>query len=107
MIKMCLWIRQNLGADTPIHFSRFTPLYKLIALNPTPVETLEKTRQIALDCGLKYVYIGNVPGHTAESTYCPKCKKILIERRGYFILQNNLENGKCKFCGEKIEGVWQ
>jgi pyruvate formate lyase activating enzyme len=104
--KMCLWIRENLGEDTPLHFSRCFPMYKLTSINPTPVETLEKARKIALDCGLKYVYIGNLAGHIAENTYCPKCKKILIERRGYFILENNIENGKCKFCGEKIEGVW-
>jgi pyruvate formate lyase activating enzyme len=105
--KMCLWIKENLGADTPLHFSRFFPMYKLTNLNPTPVETLEKARQIALDCGLKYVYIGNLAGNPAENTYCPKCKKMLIERRGYFIVQNNIEDGKCKFCGEGIEGIWK
>ena len=105
--QMCLWIKENLGADTPLHFSRFFPLYKLTHLNPTPVETLEKARKIALDCGLKYVYIGNIAGHSAENTYCPKCKKVIIERRGYFILQNNIENGQCKFCGERISGVWK
>lgn len=105
--KMCLWIKDNLGPDVPLHFSRFFPMYKLLSLNPTPVDTLEKARQIALDCGLKYVYIGNVAGHLAENTYCPKCKKILIERKGYFILQNNIEDGKCKFCGEEIKGVWK
>lgn len=104
--KMCLWIKENLGADTPVHFSRFFPMYKLISLNPTPVETLEKARKVALECGLKYVYIGNVAGHPGENTYCPKCKNTLIERRGYFILQNNIKDGKCKFCGEKIAGVW-
>jgi pyruvate formate lyase activating enzyme len=104
--KMCLWIKENLGSDTPLHFSRFFPMYKLTNLNPTPLTTLERARQIALDCGLKYVYIGNIGGHPAENTYCPKCKKILIERKGYFVLQNNIENDKCKFCGEKIEGVW-
>ena len=104
--RMCLWIKENLGEDTPLHFSRFFPLYKLLSLSPTPVETLEKARQIALDCGLQYVYIGNLAGHPAENTYCPKCKKAVIERRGYFILQNNIENGKCKFCGEKIAGIW-
>ncbi len=105
--KMCRWIKENLGPDIPLHFSRFFPMYKLMHLNPTPVETLERARQIALDCGLKYVYIGNVGGHRGENTYCPKCKKIVIERKGYFILQNNIENGKCKFCGEKIEGIWK
>jgi pyruvate formate lyase activating enzyme len=107
LTKMCLWIAENLGQDTPIHFSRFFPMYKLLSLNPTPVESLERARNIAMDSGLKYVYIGNVVGHPAENTYCPKCKQLLIERRGYFILQNNIQNGKCKFCGEKIEGIWQ
>jgi pyruvate formate lyase activating enzyme len=105
--KMCLWIKENLGADTPLHFSRFWPMYKLVALNPTPVATLEKARNIALTCGLKYVYIGNVAGHEAENTYCPKCKKIVIRRIGYIISEINLEDGKCKFCGEKITGVWK
>jgi len=105
--KMCLWIKENLGSDTPLHFSRFFPMYQLTSLSPTPVETLEKARRIALESGLKYVYIGNVGGHPAENTYCPRCKKLLIERRGYFVLQDNIENGKCKFCGEKIEGIWK
>jgi len=105
--KMCLWIKENLGPDVPLHFSRFFPMYKLLSLNPTPVESLERARRIALDCGLKYVYIGNVLGHPAENTYCPKCKKIIIERRGYFVLQNNIQDGKCKFCGERIEGFWK
>jgi pyruvate formate lyase activating enzyme len=106
IMKMCLWIRENLGQDTPIHFSRAFPMYKLLSLNPTPVETLEKARQIALDCGLKYIYIGNVAGNPAENTFCPRCKKIVIKRTGYTILENNLENGKCKFCGEEIAGIW-
>jgi len=104
--KMCLWIRENLGADTPVHFSRFFPMYKMVSLNPTPPEALERARQIALDCGLNYVYIGNLPGHSAENTYCPRCKKLLVERRGYFISSNNILKGKCKFCGLKIAGVW-
>ncbi len=107
IIKMCSWIKDNLGSDTPLHFSRFFPMYKLTALCPTPVSTLEKVRQLALGCGLKYVYIGNIAGHPAENTYCPKCKKILIERKGYFVSQNNLQDGKCKFCGEEIKGVWK
>ncbi|MDP3731695.1 MAG: AmmeMemoRadiSam system radical SAM enzyme [Candidatus Omnitrophota bacterium] len=104
--KMCLWIKENLGSDTPLHFSRAFPMYKLTSINPTPIQTLERARQIALDCGLKYVYIGNVGGNPAENTYCPKCKKVVIRRVGYTILENNLENGKCKSCGEKIEGIW-
>jgi pyruvate formate lyase activating enzyme len=107
LTKMCLWIKENLGPDVPLHFSRFFPMYKLVALNPTPVTALEKARQIALNCGLKYVYIGNVAGHPAENTYCPKCKKMLIERQGYFVLENNIKDGKCKFCAEVIAGVWK
>ncbi|MDD5431359.1 MAG: AmmeMemoRadiSam system radical SAM enzyme [Candidatus Omnitrophica bacterium] len=104
--KMCLWIKENLGEDTPLHFSRFFPTYKLIALNPTPAQTLENAHRIALGCGLKYVYIGNLPGNPAENTFCPKCKKIIIERKGYFVAQNNIIDGKCKFCKEEIKGVW-
>lgn len=106
IIKMCLWIKENLGEGVPLHFSRFWPMYKLTALNPTPLETLEKARKIALDSGLKYVYIGNVPGHDAENTYCPRCKKPVIKRSGYTISEINLENGSCKFCGQMIDGVW-
>ncbi|RJP28229.1 MAG: AmmeMemoRadiSam system radical SAM enzyme [Candidatus Omnitrophota bacterium] len=103
---MCKWIKENLGADTPLHFSRFFPMYKLIALSPTPVSTLEKLRSIAMEEGLEYVYIGNVGGNAGENTYCPKCKKTVIGRKGYFIEQINVENGMCKFCKEKIAGVW-
>jgi pyruvate formate lyase activating enzyme len=105
--KMCEWIRDNLGTDTPLHFTRFYPMYKLVALTPTPVETLEKARDIAMACGLKYVYIGNVPGHDGENTYCPKCGRIVIKRMGYMVSGNNLKAGACGFCGEKISGVWQ
>ncbi|MDP2941212.1 MAG: AmmeMemoRadiSam system radical SAM enzyme [Candidatus Omnitrophota bacterium] len=105
--QMCLWIKENLGADTPLHFSRFFPMYQMAALNPTPPETLEKARNIAFGCGLKYVFIGNLAGNPAESTYCPKCGKILIKRAGYMIEEINLIDGKCKFCGERIAGVWK
>jgi pyruvate formate lyase activating enzyme len=104
--QMCLWIKENLGAETPLHFGRFYPMFKLTGLNPTPVETLEKARGIALSCGLKYVYIGNVAGHAGENTLCPGCGKTLVKRTGYFIEENNIVDGKCGFCGEKIEGVW-
>ena len=104
--KMCLWIRSELGADTPIHFSRFYPLYKLRNLPPTPVSTLEKTRQTALDAGLEYVYIGNVPGHEGEKTFCPRCKKLLIGRQGYSIGEIHLAKGRCKFCGKPVPGIW-
>jgi pyruvate formate lyase activating enzyme len=108
MIKrMCTWLVKNGLTDCPLHFSRFTPLYKLTQLPLTPVSTLERARAIALDAGVKYVYIGNVPAHDAENTYCHRCKKKIIERRGFAILNNYLTAGKCKFCGEMIPGVWK
>jgi pyruvate formate lyase activating enzyme len=104
--EMCLWIKKELGADTPIHFSRFYPLYKLRSLPPTPVSTLEKARNTALSSGLEYVYIGNIPGHEGEHTFCPKCKRLLIQRIGYMVGENHLKGGKCKFCGKPIPGIW-
>ncbi len=107
MIKeMCNWLHDNGFDDTPLFFSRFQPLYKLTQLPATPIATLTKAREIALQAGLKYVYSGNVPGSDQENTYCPKCKKGIILRRGYSILENNLTKGNCKFCGQKIPGVW-
>lgn len=104
--RMCRWIYDNLGPDTPLFFSRFSPQYRLGNLPSTPIETLEKARKIALDIGLRYVYLGNVPGHEGENTYCPSCRKILIHRYGYTILENNIKNGKCVFCGKEIPGIW-
>ena len=105
--EMCKWMVANIGPDYPLHFSRFTPMYKLKSLPPTPVKTLEDARKIAMEEGVKYAYIGNVAGHKAESTYCPKCGKTVIERTGYVIKEKNLQNGSCRFCGEKIAGVWK
>lgn len=105
--QMCLWIKENLGSDVPLHFSRFWPQYKLTTLNPTPVDTLEKAKRIAQNVGLNYVYIGNVPGHPAENTYCPGCKKAVIRRSGFSVLENNLtSSGNCKFCQYPIPGIW-
>ena len=104
--EMCLWIKKELGADTPLHFSRFYPLYKLKALPPTPVSTLDKARAVALSAGLEYVYVGNIPGHEGENTFCPKCKKMIIQRTGYMVGEINVKAGKCKYCGKPISGIW-
>jgi len=104
--EMCLWVKKELGPDTPIHFSRFYPMYKLRSLAPTPVATLDKAREVALSCGLEYVYVGNVPGHEGENTLCPGCKKRVIERKGYIIGEIRLKGGKCGFCGTPIPGIW-
>ncbi|MBN1354586.1 MAG: AmmeMemoRadiSam system radical SAM enzyme [Candidatus Omnitrophica bacterium] len=107
MIKdMCIWIKENLGTDTPLHFSRFWPMYKLKNLPPTPLETLRTAKKTATDCGLNFVYIGNVPEERSSDTYCPGCHKKLIQRVGYFVLGNNIVNSACKFCGYKIAGIW-
>jgi len=108
MIKrMCGWMVENLGADQPLHFSRFHPQHKLTHITPTPVETLLKARSAAQSAGLRYVYIGNVPGlEGAETTWCPNCKKVVVERDVFAVTALNLAAGKCRFCGTKIAGVW-
>jgi pyruvate formate lyase activating enzyme len=103
---MCLWLKKELGADTPVHFSRFYPLYKLRRLPPTPISMLEKAREVALSSGLEYVYIGKVPGHVGWNTFCPKCKKMVIQRTGYMIREMHMKEGKCEYCGKSIPGIW-
>lgn len=103
--KMAKWIKENLGEDVPLHFSRFYPQYKLQNLPPTPIETIIKARQIAIEEGLKYVYTGNIVYPEGESTYCPESGEIAIERQGYLIKTNNLIDGKCP-SGEEVSGFW-
>jgi pyruvate formate lyase activating enzyme len=104
--KMCDWIVANGLENYPLHFLRFHPMYKLTQLPSTPVNTLQKAKEIAIKAGCKYVYVGNITDPKALNTYCPKCKGLVIERSGYTIVKNNIQNGKCKACGEKISGVW-
>ena len=104
---MCRWIHKELGPDVPLHFSRFYPLYKLKSIPPTPVSTLEKARSIAMDEGLRFVYLGNVPEHPGGHTYCPHCRKMLIRRIGYRVNLLGLDAGKCRYCGRPIAGVWE
>ncbi len=104
--KMCEWLVANGLADCPVHFSRFTPMYKLNRLSSTPVATIEKACETARKAGIQYVYIGNVPAHPAEQTYCHSCGKMIIDRRGYAILKNDVQMGKCRFCQKPIPGVW-
>jgi pyruvate formate lyase activating enzyme len=107
MVKaMCGWILENIGPDYPLHFLRFFPRYKLDRLPPTPVSTLTRFRELAMRQGIHYAYVGNVAGHAGNHTYCHNCKKLLIERRGYFIPTYNLAGNQCKFCSTVIPGVW-
>lgn len=104
--NMCLWIKDNLGEETPFHLNRFFPAYKMERLLPTPVETLERAKMVADEVGLHYVYVGNVPGHTYNSTFCPRCSKALITRLHFQVFGNDIVDGRCKFCGHPIPGIW-
>jgi pyruvate formate lyase activating enzyme len=106
LTDLCNWIRTNLSEDVPVHFTRFHPTYLMTNLPSTPVKTLEKAYDIAKQSGLKYPYIGNVPGHSAEHTYCPYCGEVIIKRSGFRINKNNLKDGKCSKCDTSIPGIW-
>lgn len=103
--KMCNWLCENGFQHTPIHFLRFQPMYKLNRLAPTPVATIQKAGEIAKQAGLKFIYLGNLPGMDTL-TICPDCRKLVVERKGYTVVTNNLMKDKCRFCGQKIPGVW-
>lgn len=107
MIKeMCLWIKDNLGTDVPLHFSRFHPTYKLSYKDSTNPKTLFEAAKIAKQVGLKYVYIGNLISKKGENTYCSKCNNLLVKRQVFEVLENNISQGKCNKCGEKVAGIW-
>jgi len=103
---LALWVKGNIGTDVPVHFTQFHPDYLLKNLPITPVNTLERARDIAMAEGLHFVYIGNVPGHPAENTYCPQCKKVLVERVGFEIRHMLIRNGACPYCRRAIPGIW-
>ncbi len=101
--KLSRWLYDNLGPDVPIHFLRFHPDYKMMHLPNTPVKTLEEHCRVAREEGLRYVYVGNVPGHPWEHTYCPECKTIAIRRYGFDIVEWNLdENNRCGNCSYQL-----
>jgi pyruvate formate lyase activating enzyme len=104
--RLANWVMTDLGADVPLHFTRFHPDYQLRNLPPTPVATLERARDMAMARGLRYVYVGNVPGHPGNHTYCPKCRARVIARQDFFVLESSLKNGRCGACGFPIAGVW-
>jgi pyruvate formate lyase activating enzyme len=104
--SMTRWIKTELGPDVPVHFTRFHPTYKIKNLPDTPISTLERCQSIAKEEGINFAYCGNVPGHPAETTYCPACGKAVIRRYGFTVLENNISDGKCRFCKKDIPGVW-
>jgi pyruvate formate lyase activating enzyme len=96
------WVHENLSADTPMHFTRFHPMYKMEDAIPTPLTTLEMAHEIAKKEGMRFVYTGNVPGHRYENTYCPKCNALLIDRAGFRVGEIRIKDGKCPECGEGV-----
>ncbi len=109
--KMCRWIGENLGWEVPLHFSRFHPRHKLTFLPPTPAQTLEDARTLALDLGLRHVYVGNLRSRQGEHTFCPNVNCTtratpLIERVGYRVLSNRLVDSRCPDCNTLVAGRW-
>ena len=93
------------GPDVPWHISRFYPQYKYTDSEPTPMQTMQRAEEIGKGAGLRYVYLGNVPGTKSDNTYCHHCGRSLIERVSYRIAANHISNGKCPDCGTAVAGV--
>ncbi len=104
--RMCYWILDNLGDEVPLHFTAFHPDFRLDDRGATPASTLVRAREIAIRQGIKYVYVGNVDDKRHQSTYCPSCKNLLIERNWYEIGRYDLKSNCCGKCGTKIAGVF-
>ena len=102
--RIAKWIADCLGRDVPRHVTRFLPYGALGHLRPTPLATLEQARATGLEEGLRFVYLGNVPGHIAENTYCPECGRILVRRTGLGLPEVMLERGACLDCGYHLPG---
>ncbi len=103
--QIAKWVHDNLGADTPMHFTGFYPMYKMSYLPPTPTESLEMAHDVAKNEGMRFVYTGNVPKHKYENTYCPECNTLLIERSGFLVSAIRIKDGKCPQCGEAVPVV--
>jgi len=103
--EMAAFVKNELGVETPWHISRFYPHYKFTHLPPTPVKTIQRAREIGLEMGLRYVYMGNVVGNAGENTYCYQCGQLLIERYGFHVSKYNVKGGKCPACAAIIDGI--
>ncbi len=107
MNDLSSWIAGEVGSDVPVHFTRFHPDYRVLNLPPTPISILERARDIAMSKGIHYAFVGNVPGHPGNSTYCPSCGKTVIKRTGFFVVELHLKDCRCEYCGRAIAGVWK
>ncbi len=101
------FVRDELGPELPVHFTRFHPSFRLQNLPSTPVATLDRCRAVAMAEGLRFVYLGNVPGHPGESTYCPGCSRLLIRRLGMAVIENRMKDGACPECHRALPGIWK
>ncbi|MCL2103814.1 MAG: AmmeMemoRadiSam system radical SAM enzyme [Kiritimatiellaeota bacterium] len=105
--QLCAWVAGNIGTETPLHFSRFFPKFKMTHLPPTPIETLTRARHLAREEGLKHVYIGNAEVADGETTFCATCTARLVTRERYVVRTNRLTTtGVCPDCGKRAQGVW-
>lgn len=104
--RLCDWILDRLGAEVPLHFSRFFPQHESKGLSPTPPSTLRRAREIARSAGLRFVYLGNFPDEEGGTTRCSVCGAVCIERRGFGAVRCRLEGGRCPGCGAGLPGIW-
>ena len=104
---LAAFIADELGTQTPWHISRFHPTYRLTDRSATPLATLQLARRIGIDAGLQYVYLGNVPGGAGEKTCCPNCQHTVIDRWGFQVSQNRLQQGRCPQCQTSLYGLWE
>ena len=105
LTQIAKWVKENLGEDTPMHFTRFHPMHKMDHVAPTPLSTLEMAHGIAKNEGMRFVYLGNFGGHKYENTFCPRCDTLLIDRAGFNVGEVRVKDGKCARCGEGIPVV--
>ena len=99
---IAVWIKSELSEMTPWHVTRFYPHHQISHLPPTPVATLERAIDIGHEAGLRFIYAGNIPGHSSENTMCYACGKLVVRRQGYQTQVIGLEGSKCRFCGAEL-----
>ena len=102
--RMCRWVVDELGPDVPIHFTAFHPDFKMVDRGPTPVETLMLACELAAEAGSRYVYAGNIRDSRHQSTHCPACGNVVVERSGYDLGGYQISGGNCNNCNAKIAG---
>ena len=103
---MVKWVKKNLGTETPLHFSAFYPTYRLLDAPRTPEKTLLMAKDIAKKQGIKHIYLGNTDLDDSGNTYCPRCNKLLIERRMFEVIKDNIKKNSCPYCNKKINGIF-